>query len=189
MSVDTVVEKTEEVIKLAAVLVADLDEATPDLSSDRHRRAYVRAVFAHVEGTLSGLKEILVEYGDLFGSRFSTGEAALLAEEAYGLKDDGSIRITQSFLRVAENVRFTLALAAKVSGSPTSVRYDDQGWAGFKESIRIRNRLMHPRSVADLSVSDAELLATNSARAWYKDAIVDVLLKVRAGVIERRGQF
>ena len=189
MSVDSVIEKTGEVIKLAAVLVADLDEATPDLTSDRHRRAFVRAVFAYVEGTLSGLKGILVEYGDLFGSQFSVGEAALLAEEAYGLKEDGSIRVTQSFLRVAENIRFTLALAAKVSGSPTSVRYDDEGWAGFKESIRIRNRLMHPRSVADLMLSDAEMVAVHNARAWYKNAIVDVLLKVRAGVIERKGQF
>lgn len=185
VSVESVLSKTHEVIELAAILVADMDVAVPDHGSDRHRRAYVRALFAYVEGTLAGLKAILTEYADLFGVRFTAGEAAMLVEVGYSLKEDGSVRVSPSFLRIADNVRFALSLSSKVTGVAAAARYDDRGWASFKKSIVIRNRLMHPKHVSDLTVTDQEIADVGDARTWYKDAIVAMLLNMIPAIRKR----
>ena len=182
---ETLIAKIEEVVRLAAVLVADMAEAVPDLACQRHRRSYVRAAFAFVEGTLFGLKGILLGFSAHFGTPLEPGETELLEENSYGLKEDGSVRVSPALLRLPDNVRFAFALAAKVSGAPTTVRYDDDGWASFKESIRVRNRLVHPKAPADLVVTDLEMARLDKATAWYRDSAIDIMVKIKASVIAR----
>jgi hypothetical protein len=174
--IEALTSRVAEVIDLTTVMVADLQESVGDLGSQRHRRAYVRAAFALVEGVMSGLKGILVDAVPAFGVTLERAEQALLAEEADSLRDDGSGRVAPLFLRAADNLRFTFALGEKVFGEPVPVPYRDRGWAGFKESVKVRNRLVHPKRPSDLTVSDEEMAALNDATEWFKQWSVRFLL-------------
>jgi len=77
-----------------------------------HRRSFVRAVFAAIEGFVSVMKADVIE--DSYAGRFtlSRAERAVLLEEAYDLTDTGQPRLRPFFLSTAKNVRFVFALFA-----------------------------------------------------------------------------
>ena len=45
-----------------------------------------------------------------------------------------------------------------------------RGWEAFQGAVRIRNRIMHPKHVSDLEITDEELGHVHRAAAWYKES-------------------
>src|SRR5207245_2114386 len=84
------------------------------------------------------------------------------------LRDDGGVRKTPAFLKLADNLRFTFALGEKIFGLEIPVEYGDHGWASLKSSILVRNRVVHPKAVDDLTVSDDEMAALVRGTEWFK---------------------
>jgi hypothetical protein len=66
------------------------------------------------------------------------------------------------------------------------VDYGDQGWMNLKTAIEIRNRLVHPKTLDDLSVSDGDVKATVSAFYWVLALVVEVLREGNDALREER---
>lgn len=74
------------------------------------RRAYVRAVFASIEGLTFALKHGLLERHP---KEFTLGELAALAEENYVVGENGKLKTRSAFVSTPANVRFAFFCLAK----------------------------------------------------------------------------
>lgn len=133
-------------------------------------RAYVRAVFALVEGVSFGFRQTAVKLPQA-DPCLTQGELAILNEESYGLKDNGQVSTTTQFLKVQAGTRFTFAICRRVYDIKSEIDYGSQGWNSFTQSIKIRDRLMHPKSLESLTVTDTELNTVSEALTWFLEAV------------------
>ncbi len=152
--------------------------------SQAHRRNYVRAVFAMVEGWVSVLKAYVI--AEVEGGRFeaSRAEIAVLREEDYRLTDRGKPKTSQALLRSLQNLKFTFDIFARAHG----VERPDFGVEGFevlREAVQVRHRVTHPKATADLDVSDEELSLVDEAWSWFMGASFDVYVTGRAQLLAK----
>lgn len=159
----------------------ELGDEVRALSARRHdgeahrRRSYVRAVFAYVEGLVFALKLATLATAP---EQFSDLEKAALSEAPRGRVSHGKVKEEAQKIPLAENVRFALQMFARLTGTQRSISYT-AGWEAFTRSIRVRDRLMHPRSVAQLDVTDAELLQLELGTRWFGTIFNDLAAEVR----------
>jgi hypothetical protein len=157
--------------RLALELTKD-HEAWAEQMSPRNqilRRAYIRAAFAFVEGAVFGAKAFLLKVHGLGEATLSPGELALLREEGYSLNRQGQVQARALFLSTAENVRFTLGILYRVYRRVPHPAFGSAGWSAFRKSLAIRNRITHPKRVADYRVSAADLETVRFALRWFGD--------------------
>jgi hypothetical protein len=151
--------------------------------SGLERRSFVRAVFAMFEGVTYALKQFALDARE---QPFSVAEVALLNEAAYGLDQKGHPVASQAHLPFLANLRFTFAAAAKLGGD-FSLHVDGQGWQALQRALGVRHRLMHPKSLRDLQISDREVDETFTAFQWFV-ANVTMFLKSHAEALHHEGQ-
>lgn len=137
------------------------------------RRAYIRSSFAYIEGTVWILKRTCLGAAAGIGHGvFSPAEYALLSDESYELSNSGAPMAQTKYLRLADNVKFTNKMLTKFFGSNLQVEYSKKSWNNFRTAVDFRNRITHPKSVQDYTVSDTELEVCREATHWF-NAIVD----------------
>jgi len=133
-------------------------------------RAYVRAVFALVEGVCFGFRQLAARLPETEHC-LTQGESAVLNDESYGLKDNGEVFTTTRFLKVQSGTRFTFAICSRVYKIHAEINYGDNGWDSFTKAIKIRDRLMHPKTVESLTVTKDEIGIVSDALHWFLDAV------------------
>lgn len=150
---------------LYAECVRDFSLAEKHLAEtdDRYsRRQLVRTFHAYVETIVTNLKRQALHEA----ARFDNAERALLAEEKYELTDTGEPKVVLQMISLARNVRFAFRCYAKAHGISFYLSVDGPGWRDFRSALRVRNRLTHPRTAADLDLSDAEIETIARAHRW-----------------------
>lgn len=147
-------------------------------------RAFVRAVFALVEGVSFGFRQMVIK-APLANTCLTPGELAILNEESYGLKDNGNVSISTRFLKVQSGTRFTFAICKQVYEIQSEINYGDKGWVSFTKAIKIRDRLMHPKSVDSLDVTDDEIGIVSDALHWFIDAVKVTMDGMHAHLIKQ----
>jgi hypothetical protein len=153
---------------LAADMKAGLELYTSTGRSPFALRAYVRSFFAYVEAWAYLWKQLILEEPILHAISPTQAELALLREEAYEVADNGeAVTRTDRFVPLDRNMRFVFAIATKCFGSPYNLDVSGRGWQAFREAIRVRNRLMHPKQPTDLILSDSEFQAVKDAQLWF----------------------
>lgn len=152
--------------ELFVALIADVERYAHDTDKENahFRRAYVRSVFALIEGTTFRMKQLALDYNV---DRLSSAEITLLQEESYSLGDTGQLRVRQAHLQCLPNVRFAFRSLAKARGIDFRPNVSGKGWEALRESVRVRDRLMHPKDPKDLLVSDEERDLVSKAFRWF----------------------
>jgi hypothetical protein len=141
------------------------------------RRAYVRSVFAAIEGNTFNMKQTALLVGRRAGADFSEEDIALLKEESYDLNDKGEAYSQTKFIQLPKNVRFAFKTYAHAFQVNFELKVDDKGWMNFKEALDLRHRLTHPKSVTDINVTDADLTKVKVAEEWYARNVYDLFVK------------
>ena len=121
------------------------------------RRSAVRAAFAAIEGLVFATKGLILEPFPQGRHHYSDAEVALLREETYALSNKGEATVQTRFLRLEDNLRFMWKMFVKEWGIDPEIDFESDGWKSFCRSIKVRNRITHPRRAEDLSVSDIEI--------------------------------
>lgn len=154
--------------EMLAPLFADsrraIKAAATKRASGYSKRLAVRATFALIEGMIHVQKQRALKHAKEMD--YSPSELALLREESYRLNNRGDIDVVQSFLRVPENLLFAWKMARGADRSNFQIDLGSDGWRCLKESLKVRNRLTHPRSEQDLEVSRDEINALLAAQLW-----------------------
>jgi hypothetical protein len=131
------------------------------------RRTLVRAVFALVEGTLSSMRVRVLGHVATGAAVLSDSEQLALREVIPQVDDRGEVAERPQFVPMANAVRLTFRLYARVFGCQRTPEFGGAGWQAFRSATEIRSRLTHPLGLADLEVSDAHLAAVNAGYDWF----------------------
>lgn len=169
----------EELGKMQDILRQDVTELH-EFGKERHadqawRRSLFRSVFSWIEGMIFQMKQVALHtQGGYYQAVFSLAEKTFLEEARYLLKDNGNTNTKyDNFINIEKNLRFAYLMITK--GYSLSITLDidngDNGWNQFKNAIRIRNQLTHPKSINDLNVSDQDVKNLLGTISWFDKQI------------------
>lgn len=127
------------------------------------RRSYVRAVFAAIDGSTYGMKRVVLQVWTQYQSKLDADDLELLTETKF----DQQGKSKKRFLPFSNSIKFAFDVFAKVHGLVSSADYGVKGWTDLLGAAEIRHRLMHPKSSADLEVSDSDLDKIRDGADWY----------------------
>lgn len=163
----------------------DLESAEKFHESDKTqfgRRVYVRSLFSLIEGALFLFKQAVLTRGST-PTGLTIAEQALLQEVSFELDEKGESREKIVFLRLENNLKFTIKMIEKIFECDLRFKTDTPEWQSFLESVRIRNRITHPKRLEDFNVSDDELIAAQEVGGWFlwiaKDACAAIKQRSR----------
>lgn len=156
------------------VLVADVIRALerePDTQSNR--RDLLRASFAAIEGLVwfyrkhvEGVAKDIDEISPMTEMAFS--------ELTYRVTESGIVEPQTRFITITAMIKFTTNVAQRLSPE-REVDYGVKGWADLLAFITIRNRITHPKTLADLHISDDEIKVSQSAFFWLLKLVGEVM--------------
>ena len=159
-----------ELKEILNVLYEDVDFAErmwKDQDSQFWRRTFIRSVFALIEGFTYSLKQVALQAAKRFHIELSKSEIALLLEESYEVNDKGLAETKKDYIQLPKNIKFAFNMYSRAYELNYKLKIDDSGWESFKESLKVRNRLTHPKSTGDVLVSDQDMSYAESAAIWF----------------------
>jgi hypothetical protein len=139
------IKRTQEALELGKMAVADFKQAKDDLARKEcgyARRNVVRCFGSLVDVLAAILRDVSFEMGEGLGKPRNH----FLRDKSGGRGTTASFRVKASYRLVAELV-------------PQSVfaRIDPVRWEQLHHAFEVRNRVLHPNSMAGMKVSDMEL--------------------------------
>ncbi|MDB4990491.1 MAG: hypothetical protein JWN04_5669 [Myxococcaceae bacterium] len=134
------------------------------VNDQRARRVYVRAVFAEIEATLDMYAQFLLL---IHGEDVPPAERMLLEEKEAAIDADGSVKIRRLKCGLNSRLRFIFKMVDNYNGWDPEPKFTDNRWEDLQASIKIRDRLTHPKLAQQLEVSDDELAAVSRAQSWF----------------------
>jgi hypothetical protein len=166
-------EKAREIDALFYALVDDVIAAT-ELRAKRNddftRRLYVRTVFAAVEGIIQVMKKrALLSHEASDKPLLTPEEITLIREEDLKIDNTGSVKITKKKISLLPNFEFAFKINAKAASKVASFDKSGDGWQSFKKAIKVRHRLMHPNSLADLQISKQDMADVEKAMVFFRE--------------------
>ena len=138
------------------------------------RRQLVRAAFALIEASTFYLKQLALSASKDSSEELHRAVRAMLADESYEVQSDGRVRVRNARIPTLANIRLSLNAVAVYVAPGYEPRWGESGWEAMRNSLKVRDRLMHPKSVTDLVVIDEELAKTRRALEWYRTSVAQV---------------
>lgn len=133
------------------------------------RRNSTRATFAFVEGMTNFLKSSAVEHAEVFDGKLSADELGLLTGkgEPY-INEKGDVAYSRpAFPKFLNDVRFSFKMFSKAFGFEQELDVGNNGWSQVRQSVEIRHRVVHPKDVSELEITDEEVETIESALTWF----------------------
>ena len=164
----------DEYQPFSSILTDDVTTAEQELQqqdTQTRRRSYIRAVFAFFEGDIFQRKRLVLIRRDHMQEEFEEAQVALLREEQYELTQKGEIRVQPKFLKLTDNLLFSFKALAQALGVDFEPDLGGRGWDSFRKAVKVRNRLMHPKQLEELEVSDQDLQCVRTALTWYRESV------------------
>jgi hypothetical protein len=158
----------------------DAERGSQELSANSGdqflRRNLVRIFAAFVEGYSFVLKQIVLRLQDPLQEHLSIDELSKLKEiklDSTGQPVlDEHKALKRRFLPLQDNFKFAVAMFGRLCGSKYAVSYGSAGYQAFRRTIPVRDRLMHPKTIEDLCVTDPEAMDLQAAWQWYQSEMV-----------------
>lgn len=176
---------------LHTIVYDDALEAWQELAagdSPRRRRAYIRTAFAAIEALTFMLKREALRSGDANPGLYTLGERSMLLEESYAIGSRGDVVASPKFTPTPANFRFAVDMMMRATLPGFTIHVGVPGWEALKKATIIRNRLVHPKSAAEMSVSDDDLKVVQDAFFWVNDSTVQSLAQAVEILIKETGQ-
>lgn len=153
------------------------------------RRTAVRAIFALIEGVVYRMKQLAYEVHAYEGAPLPSADVALLLEESYELNDKGVAITRHNYPQIEKNIKFAFASVGRAYSVSYQLNLGDAGWDAFKKTLKVRNRLMHPKHTQDLIVSDEEAAIMMVAYLWFLSNMKALLDEVGAALNLKAQEF
>lgn len=136
------------------------------------RRAYIRSAFALIEGTSFYWRCMINDSLRFNPDLFSESEELQLNEKGKKKEDEE----VDKYYGTEEMIKFSLKMLAKFADE--KIDLGREGWEKLKSSLKVRDRITHPRSNSNLEISDEEIKNVREALKWYFDMQSPLLNKL-----------
>jgi len=157
-----------------SILDADINEIKKNADGNTkgfHVRASIRAYSALIEGLLFQMRHLALSSESKNTSVYNLSEKLILSEKAYRLNTKGEVEEKESFESLKNMVLFTLKQFPKIHGANFEPNTGDHRWEMFGVFIKIRNRVVHPKSKSDLELTHEEWEKVNVGIDWFYDNV------------------
>jgi hypothetical protein len=164
-----------ELVGVASQMIVDagISESRVIGSTEQlERRTYVRTVFALVEGVSFCQRRHAENDPQLTeGQRENARRAA-----------DAAWRAGQ---RAGESMKACLRVRSAVAALAAAHSLDDpldtksNAWRRFQEAVEVRNRITHPKTLADCIVKDDDVTLVREVHAWYQAMDMALTAKIQ----------
>lgn len=138
-----------------------------------HARQLIRAILAYIEGVTFSVKVSSVNKCLDNGIEVSDLERYVAVEIDGGLNDKGEVEEYPSKLRLTSNIRFAFRLLERARCDPCRFDPSASWWADLRSTIKVRDRLTHPRMPEDLDISGDEIVAALRAMRGFDAFLTD----------------
>jgi hypothetical protein len=129
------------------------------------RRSLVRAVFAFIEGCLYFQRQMLLES---WGERLTEPTRLALSELQIEVTGQGIVQTRLMRTGALNLIKLTIQSFAKTVPSAVEIKCEGAGFEALTRAIKVRDRLMHPKGIASLAVSDREIHDAVDAFLWFE---------------------
>lgn len=150
------------------------EEALDKEDNQFTRRAYIRSVFAMIEGSIWVLKQVvlnaLVKQGGV--KRLSVAEYAILSDKTYDLRSNGEPKEQIKYLKLPENIRFTVHVLSKYFKVQLDLGIGTIAWDNFLAAQAIRNRITHPKTSSEFEISDTDIATCKETCSWFNELMM-----------------
>lgn len=170
-------EAVDELKRMYALLDEDVKqarEATLRNPSEFNKRTLVRTCAALVEGLAYQMRQVTLETLRNT-SLLTSGDIAILRDNRYQLTVKGDVEERDNFQPTLSMLLFTLRVYAKNHGAVFIPNTSDNGWHCLRKAFQLRDRLMHPKSIQDLSITDDAGAEFTAGTKWWDDSIGQLL--------------
>ena len=147
------------------------------------RRILVKSISSFIEAIANSLKSAALKTPG--NESLSQAERSLLADETYVLGNDGEARVRNAKLSTLSSVVFAFKTFAKVKRAKFVLDKSGTGWRCVQRATKLRDRLMHPKSVADLKVSDDDIQEAAVAFYWFHIQFRNLLIATNKSLMSR----
>ena len=167
---DAANDALRELLAIGSTLADDVRHCLSELAredSPRIRRQLFRAAFAEIDST-TFLYEQFARRETQRNGEHDTGPTLAPSRAASDTLDESvvtAMRVTRD--PFASNFLAAMNAMALALGGSVELPVAEPGWAALRESAAVRDRLMQPKTLGNLQVSDHELAALRSGQAWY----------------------
>ena len=183
IGIETKMKKNlQEILGILPILVKDVAISEEKLDNqDYSRRVYVRTLFAMIDGAAYSMKQAVFAITRNLGNPGNLNDSDLvnLKELTFFLDDNGEVREKKKYLRLPDNLKFTIESVNRVLGASIKLGIDTQDWTNFIRSVKIRNNITHPKNLADLVISDKDLECIRSVNSWFNDIAVAMMAALK----------
>jgi hypothetical protein len=159
----------------------------PDQVPRIKARMLIRSMFATIEGIVYGMKQLAFAANRADGP-LTLDELLICKEISFGQKGNGEVDGSSMRLKFESNVKFAFAVLAKVFHQSFELNTNCQAWNRLVQSVKVRNRLVHPKRSSDLELTDDELRHAIEAYQWF-DLQVGVLLEMFGKNVEKSNNY
>ena len=160
----------------AKVLAEDVHQAKIRMERDpteSHLREFIRATCSAIEAQAWQLKMYVIE--QVLPKKASGHEIAALKEESYAINDKGEIYIQPKGYALKVGLRLVFSLLKKYE-IPVDVDFSSKDWKNIDAAVKIRNRVMHPKSMSDISVSNTDAECCYRAFIYVHNMLLGTIL-------------
>ncbi|PSB18168.1 hypothetical protein C7B61_12710 [filamentous cyanobacterium CCP1] len=175
--------KLRDIIDPLMVLLDDANAAETLLDATDgqfERRAYVRSTMVMIEGTIWILKQTCLKASNPNRTRhLAVAEFAMLSDQTYDLKNNGEVRTTTKFLKLPDNLRFTINMCNRLFGCSLNLQAGDASWDRFLKAVAVRNRIMHPKVITDFEITNQEIDNCKQVVSWFNTMIHEFVTQLR----------
>jgi len=120
-------------------------------------RAAVRAIFAGVEAVVWYAKALALNAIALTPENYTSFEFQALRDRTYIVRENGMVHERPNFIPLGTSLRLIGNLLARSQLSNADFTQNSKDALIVKRSLAVRHRLTHPKSAADLEVTEADL--------------------------------
>ncbi len=151
---------------------AEAERLLEEQDTQFFRRAYIRSLFSSTEGIIWLMKQTCLKANPVVGMRkIAIADYAILADESYDLKNNGETSVQTKFLKLPDNLRFTVKTVNRLFGAQLDLGVGTTKWENFKKAIEVRNRITHPRNTSEVDISDDEIEMCKEVSSWFNELV------------------
>tara|TARA_R110001599_G_scaffold239169_1_gene438762 strand:+ start:25 stop:588 length:564 start_codon:yes stop_codon:yes gene_type:complete len=162
---------TSELIKNTSDLyIRDIQFISSHLEDDDSgywARSLIKTIVSFYEADIFILKSELVKFCQKKQVNIQPNVLMYLKNMKYDIKDNGDIKEKYYQVTLKADIKFAFKQVCSLKGYILKADYNDSRWSQLVNTIGVRNRLTHPKSLTDQSITKEEIEDCISSYEWF----------------------
>lgn len=138
--------------------------------SDESRRSAIRTLSAAIEGLVWEYRSTVV-WAATEMEVMDNDDRFAIAETIYSISPQGRVNSQPRFIQTLSLLRFLERLAERVTPDG-SIAFDDNHWNLLNNTIKLRNRITHPKNASDVLIDASDIDDAFGAFNWLCENVI-----------------